>query len=44
VNRAYNNGWVRNDSNHRFTTSDSTWREMQRKGWNLEGTVMCSRP
>ena len=44
VNRAYNNGWVRNDSNHRFTTSDSTWREMQRHGWNLEGTVMCSRP
>jgi hypothetical protein len=44
VNRAYNNGWVRNDSNHRFTTSDSTYREMQRRGWNLEGTVMCSRP
>lgn len=44
VNRAYNNGWVRNDSNHRFTTSDSTYREMQRHGWNLEGTVMCSRP
>ena len=44
VNRAYNNGWTRNDSNHRFTTSDSTYREMQRRGWNLEGTVMCSRP
>ena len=44
VNRAYNDGWVRNDGNHRFTTSDSTWREMQRRGWRLEGTVMCSRP
>ena len=44
VNRAYNDGWVRNDGNHRFTTSDSTWREMARHGWSLEGTVMCSRP
>lgn len=44
VNRAYNNGWTRNDSNHRFTTSDSSYREMQRRGWNLEGTVMCSLP
>ena len=25
VNRAYNNGFLRNDSNHRFTTSDSNW-------------------
>ena len=44
VNRAYNNGFVRNDSNHRFTTSDSTIREMGRKGWAVEGTVMCARP
>jgi hypothetical protein len=44
VNRAYNNGWMRNDSNHRFTTSDSTIREMGRKGWAVEGTVMCARP
>ena len=28
VNRAYNNGFPRNDSNHRYTTSDSTWRDM----------------
>ena len=44
VNRAYNNGASRNDSNHRFTTSDSTLREMGRKGWAMEGTVMCARP
>ena len=44
VMRAYNNGYVRNDSNHRFSTSDSTMREMASKGWNFEGNVMCSRP
>jgi serine protease len=44
VNRAYNNGAARNDSNHRFTTSDSTLREMGRQGWAMEGTVMCARP
>ena len=44
VLRAYNQGFPRNDSNHRFTTSDSTWREMARHGWVLEGAVMCSRP
>jgi hypothetical protein len=44
VNRAYNRGAVRNDSNHRFTTSDSAIREMGDKGWAVEGTVMCARP
>ena len=44
VSRAYNNGFPRNDSNHRYTTSDSTWREMQRHGWILEATVMCALP
>ena len=44
VNRAYNNGFSRNDSNHRFTTSDSSIREMGEKGWAVEGTVMCARP
>lgn len=44
VLRAYNQGFVRNDSNHRFTTSDSAWREMERHGWVLEGAVMCSPP
>jgi hypothetical protein len=44
VLRAYNQGYPRNDSNHRFVTSDSTWREMARQGWALEGAVMCARP
>lgn len=44
VNRAYNNRAAQNDSNHRFTTSDSTIREMGRKGWAVEGTVMCAQP
>ena len=44
VNRAYNNGFPQNDSNHRFTTSDSTIREMGDQGWAVEGTVMCARP
>lgn len=44
VNRAYNNGFARNDSNHRFSTSESTMAEMRRKGWAVEGTAMCARP
>jgi hypothetical protein len=44
VNRAYNNRAAQNDSNHRFTTSDSTIREMGEDGWGVEGTVMCARP
>ncbi len=44
VNRAYNNGYPRNDSNHRFSTSDSTMREMGHRGWAVEGTAMCARP
>lgn len=44
VNRAYNNGFAQNNSNHRFTTSDSTVREMGQDGWAVEGTVMCARP
>jgi hypothetical protein len=44
VERAYNNGFPRNDSNHRFSTSDSTTRSMVDKGWVVEGNVMCARP
>jgi hypothetical protein len=44
VNRAYNQGFMRNDVNHRFTTSDSTMRDMVREGWLYEQMVMCSRP
>jgi predicted dienelactone hydrolase len=44
VMRAYNRGAVRNDSNHRFSTSDSTMRAMADQGWIVEGAVMCARP
>ena len=44
VNLAYNNRAAQNDSNHRFTTSDSTVRAMGERGWAVEGTVMCARP
>jgi hypothetical protein len=44
VNRAYNNRAAQNDSNHRFTTSDSEIRAMGEKGWAVEGTVMCAYP
>jgi hypothetical protein len=44
VNRAYNNGAVRNDSGHRLTTSDSEMRALQTQGWTYEGAVMCARP
>jgi hypothetical protein len=44
VNRAYNNGAARFDSNHRYSTSDSVMRDMQQQGWTYEATVMCSRP
>lgn len=44
VNRAYNQGAARNDSNHRFVTSDSEWRLMEPQGWALEGVVMCALP
>ena len=44
VNRAYNNGAPRNDANHRFSTSDSTMRDMESHGWSYEATVMCAPP
>lgn len=44
VQRAYNQGFPRNDSNHRYTTSDSTWRAMAPQGWALEGVAWCALP
>jgi hypothetical protein len=43
VNRAYNVGYPRNDSNHRFSVSDSTMHDMEGEGWRYEGVVMCAR-
>jgi hypothetical protein len=44
VNRAYNNRAAQNDSNHRYSTSDSTMAQMQSQGWIYEGNSMCARP
>jgi hypothetical protein len=44
VQRAYNNGAARGEPNHRFTSSDSTLREMVRRGWVDEGPAMCALP
>jgi hypothetical protein len=44
VNRAYNQRAAQNDSNHRFSTSDSTMHDMEVEGWAYEATVMCARP
>jgi hypothetical protein len=42
VNRAYNRRATQNDSNHRFSTSDSTMHDMESEGWAYEATVMCA--
>ena len=44
VMRAYNNRFAQNDSNHRYSTSDSTMREMAHRGWAVEGTSWCALP
>jgi|GEM_PF-1408767 len=41
VYRYYNNGWTRNDSNHRYATHLDNQTAMQDAGWVLEGTAMC---
>ncbi len=42
INRIYNNRWMYNDSNHRFTTDASVVQDLVSKGWVSEGTVMCA--
>ena len=45
VMRAYNDGFRNGKgANHRYSTSDSTMREMSRRGWIVEGTAWCARP
>lgn len=41
VYRNYNNRFAFNDSNHRFTTSATTYALMTNLGWSGENTVMC---
>lgn len=42
IYRLYNNRASQNDSNHRYASSPTVVSDMQRRGWILEGTAMCS--
>lgn len=42
VYRSYNNGWTRNDSNHRFTVDYTVWSKSPERGYAREGVVMCA--
>lgn len=42
VYRNYNNRFLFNDSNHRFTTSIDVYNTMKSQGWVGEGVVMCA--
>ncbi len=41
VYRAYNDDFIHNNSNHRYTTSLSVHEAMVAAGWENEGVVMC---
>ena len=41
VYRSYNNGFSRNDSNHRFTVDLTVQNNMPAQGYSPEGPVMC---
>lgn len=41
VYRAYNNGFVRNDSNHRYSTQLGVLQAMTAQGWSVEGVAFC---
>lgn len=42
VYRSYNNGYLSNDSNHRYTIEYALWARMTAQGHSLEGVAMCS--
>ena len=42
VYRSYNNGYLANDSNHRYTTDPTVQQKMPAQGYSPEGTVMCA--
>ncbi|MBI3149006.1 MAG: hypothetical protein HYZ17_10900 [Betaproteobacteria bacterium] len=44
VYRAYNNGFPQNDSNHRYTTSRSSYAASLGANWVAEGLVFCAMP
>ena len=41
VFRAYNNGFGRNASNHRYTANGADYDGMVADGWTGEGPVFC---
>ena len=42
VKRVYNGRFAQNDSNHRYTISDTIYNQMIASGWRGEGIVFCS--
>ena len=42
VYRSYNNGYVRDDSNHRFTVDATVFAKSSSFGYSPEGVVMCA--
>jgi uncharacterized protein (DUF1800 family) len=42
VLRSYNNGFARNDSNHRYTVDYTVFAKARGEGYSPEGTVMCA--
>lgn len=44
VYRVYNNDFVHNNSNHRYTTSRQEYRSMMAQGWAGEQTLFCVPP
>lgn len=42
IYRAYNNRWMFNDGNHRFSTDRSAMDELVAKSWVFEGIAMCA--
>lgn len=42
VYRSYNNGYLRNDSNHRYTIEYSLFARMSAEGHSPEGVALCS--
>ncbi|CAH1387193.1 hypothetical protein [Candidatus Nitrotoga sp. M5] len=41
--RLYNNRWMFNDSNHRYTVRYDIYEQMMNKGWVGEGVALCVR-
>jgi uncharacterized protein (DUF1800 family) len=42
VYRSYNNGFARNDSNHRFSVDATVFAKSSASGYSPEGVVMCA--